>query len=263
MRGMSNRGVIAAAVGIGAGLLLAAAYFGAPYAGLHVSPTVVMIWVAIFVFGSTVALITQTALTKTADKSPKPWRRLSDLARGDYPHFPKSGLRLVLKPDTVIEEWGVVKHPDKYKDGDAFLTIKKATGKAIFNPVVISRLFGVMAGFGNFLHIILVNEHDEFIGYIPAPYARLRMTGPEAENRIRKYVVDVLDKPSERSIDLREIGGLSMNETIGDNELITEALRKLSEGLFRGFVVFRGRRNRKPLGVIWEDDLYRAAMKKD
>lgn len=260
---MADKGVVSALIGIGAGLLFVSAYCGAPYAGINVNPTMLILAAAVTAFGASVALLAFTALSRPEQKTPKPWRRLNDLARADYPHFPNGGLRPVLRPDTVIGEWDVVRHPEKYGQSDVILTIKKSSGKAIFNPVIISRLFGILAGFPNFLHILLLNEHDEFLGYIPAPYARLRMTGPEAETRITKYIVDVLAKPTEKSIDLREIGGLSMDETISDNELVTAVLKKLSEGLFRGFVVFKDKRNRKPIGVIYEEHLYRAAMKAD
>ncbi len=263
MWGEVNKGVIAALVGLGAGLVLAGAFFGAPYAGVSISPTLVMISVAIFVFASTVTLLTHTALTAPEKKGPRPWRRIGDLGLKEYLHFPKGGLRPVLRPDSIIDEWDLLRHTAHYKDDEVFLTIKKAKGKLIFNPLVIQRLFKQIAGFPGFMHILLVNEHDEYIGYIPAPYARMKLTGSEAESLITKYIIDVLADPKQKGIDLREIGGLSIDETISDNETVSGALQKLSEGLFRGFVVFKDKRNRKPLGVIYEADLYRAAIKTD
>lgn len=263
MRGVVNKGVIAALVGLGAGLLLAGAYVGAPYAGVSISPNTVMVFVAVVVFASTIMLLTHAALSRPEKKGPRPWRRIGDLKPEEYVPFPKKGLRPVLKPDTAVGEWDLMRHPDRYKDDDILLTIKKAKGKAIHNPLVIQALFEKIKGFGGFMHILLVNEHDEYVGYIPAAYARWKMTGDDAESRITKYIVEVLADPERNSIELREIGGLSIKETIPDSETVSSALQKLSEGLFRGFVIFKDMRNRKPVGVIYEEHLYRAAIKGD
>jgi hypothetical protein len=258
-----SKGLIASLAGLGAGLVLAGAYFGAPYAGVSISPTMVMVAVAVFVFASTVTLLTHTALTAPDRKGPRPWRRIGDLGPKEYRQFPGRALKPVLKPDTFIDEWDLVRHTKRYENDEVFLTIKKAKGKLIHNPLVIQRLFRQIASFPGFEHILLVNEHDEYVGYLPAAYARLKMTGTDAESLITRYIVDVLANPKQKSIDLREIGGLSIDETISDNETVSAALQKLSEGLFRGFVVFKDKRNRKPVGVIYEEHLYRAAIKLD
>ena len=259
-----NKGVIAALVGLGAGLLLAGAYVGAPYAGLSIPPTVVMVFVAVFVFASTVTLLTHAVLFTPEKKGLRPWRRICDLGPKEYLRFPRRGLRLVLKPDSVIDEWDIMRHSDRYMDSDILLTIKKGKkNQDIFNPLVIRRLFKQLQSHGGFMHVLLANEHDEHVGYIPAFSARTRMTSDDADSRISKYIIDVLADPTLHSIDLREIGGLSVDETVSDTETVAEALQRLSEGLFRGFVVFKDKRNRKPIGVIFEADLFKAAMKKD
>jgi hypothetical protein len=254
-----NKIAIATAIGIGAGLALVGAYRFAPYAGFHPTPALVMVVVAIFAFGSSVAVLVFSALNKPEKKPVKPSKRLSRLGKDDYAHFPTSGVQIVLRPDSAIEELDVVRHPSSYAKSDIFLKIKKARGKAVFNPILIKRLFEALEDFGGFLHVILVSEHDEYVGYLPAAYARVNLVGKDAESQISKYIVDVLANPTDSSR-LTEINGLPFKATISEDETVSGALKKISGGLFRGLVVFRDSRNRKPVGVIYAEDLIKLSM---
>ncbi len=253
---MTSKGVVSAATGVGAGLLLTAAYIGAPYAGVRVTPTVITLAAAVAAFGASVALPTLTAISKPEPKKAASQRRLSELKDSDYPHFPRHGLRIVLKPDTVIEELDVVRHPETYLEKEVLLVIKKTNGKAVFNPVIIKKLITTLKGFQNFLHILLVDEHDEYVGYIPAFWARKEMVGGNGETLIVKYIIDVLASPYGQSIFLRDIGGFSIEDTIFDHETLAAALQRVSGG-FRGFVVCKHKSLRRPKGVIYEGDLVR------
>ena len=255
-----NKIAISCAIGAGAGLALAGAYVCAPYAGVYLTPTAMIVSAAVVAFGSSIALLCLSVLGKTEKKLEKSSKRLSALSLEDYAHFPATGVHIVLRPDSVIEELDVVRHPEAYAKKDVFLTVKKSSGKTVFNPILIKRLFERLSRFENFVHILLVNEHDEYIGYMPAGYARLRLLGEDAESLIRKYIVDVLADPK-TSAALIEIGGLSKDETISDGERVADALKKAAEGFFRGFVVFKDKRNRKPVGVIYTEDLVRLSMK--
>jgi hypothetical protein len=257
-----NRIAISCAIGAGAGLALAGAYLVAPYAGVTLTPTAVLVFAAVVAFGSSVALLTMLTLAKPEKKKAPSTKRLSDLLLGDFAHFPTAGMHIVLRPDSVVEELDVVRHPDAYAKKDIFLTIKKSSGKTVFNPILIKRLFENLSRFENFVHILLVNEHDEYIGYMPAGYARWHLLGEDAESLIRKYIVDVLADPK-TSAALIEIGGLSKDETIYDNERVADALKRAAEGFFRGFVVFKDKRNRKPVGVIYTEDLVRLSIRTD
>jgi CBS domain-containing protein len=252
-----NKVAISALVGCAAALAVSGAYLGAPYVGYHIDPAMLMATAAVVAFGSAVAVLTLSALSKPEKKRPKKSRQLCDLAKEDYAHFPTGGLKIVLRPDSVIDEFDVVRNPKNYEKKDIFLIIKKSSGKSMFNPVLIKRLFVTLKDFENFLHILLVNEHDEYVGYIPAAYVRWNMVGGDAESKIVKYAIEVLADPKTNSIRLREINGLSMDEAVFDNETVAAALKKVSEGLFRGFVVFKNKRIRKPVGVIYEEDLVR------
>jgi hypothetical protein len=252
---------ISCAIGVVAGLALAGAYFAAPYAGVSVAPATLMIAAAIVAFGSSVAILTLSALSKPEKKQDKkPTKRLSELADEDYAHFPTTGVRIVLRPDSSIEELDVVRHPSAYVKSNIFLTVKKSSGKSVHNPILLKRLFLALKDFELFLHIVLMNEHDEYVGYIPAAYARAWLVGDNAESLIRKYFVDVLADPKASSGKLIEIGGLSKDETIADSERIGDALKKVSDGLLRGLVVFKDKRNRKPIGVIYSEDLVKLNM---
>ena len=259
-----NKTAISIAIGFTAGLALAAAYIGAPYAGFTFAPAQVMVAAAVILFGSAVALLTMSALAKPEKKKPRSSKRLSDLGVDDYSHFPTTGLRIVLRPDSVIEELDVVRNPSSYTDKSVFLIIKKSSGKSVFNPVILKRLFERLSGFANFAHVLLVNEHDEYVGYIPAGYVRRELLSAEdTESLIVKYIVNVLASPRGSDV-LRQISGqisgLSVDECISDNETVSTALKKVTEGLFRGLVVFKDTRNRKPIGVIWSEDLIKLVI---
>jgi hypothetical protein len=265
---MANKGVIAAFAGVGAGSVMTAAYFGAPYAGYHISAMTMTLAAAVAAFGASISLLTLSALTRVEKKKPASTTRLRDLDFKAFEHFPTGGVRIVVKPDTAVTDFGVVRHPKDYEGRDVFVTIKKASGKSVFNPIVLKQLFEALKNFENFIHILLINEYEEYIGYVPAAYARAYMIGDNAETQIARYITDVLADPG-YSIVLREIGGFSMKKCIGlsvrdcipDDALVSEALKKMTDLHLRGLVVFKDQRNRKPVGVIYDEDLVRLMLK--
>ena len=251
---------ISALVGVTAALVMGGGYVGARYAHIHIDPQVLMVAAAVVAFSSSVTILTFSALSKPDKKKPKRTRALSELELGDFAHFPTGGLKIVLRPDTVLEELDVMQHPSAYQAKDVMLTLKKSTGKSEYNPVKILALLEKLRRYYNFLHILLLNEHDEYVGYIPAAYVRMKLMASSAPlDLIKKYFIDVLKEPSSSYI-LREINGLSNDESVFDNETVTAALKKVSFGLFRGLVVFRNKRNRKPIGVVYEEDLVKLDM---
>jgi hypothetical protein len=258
---MADKGVVAALIGVCAGLLLATAYLGAPYAGVHVNLETMMLAAAVSAFAASVALLSFMALPKAAPKKHAQSRRLGDLDGKTFARFPTTGVRLVLKPDSVIEEWDIVRSNsagEKYAKKEILLVVKKSNAKVSFNPLVIKKLFNALKLYQGFLHIVLVNEHDEFVGYMPAAYARLYLCGDGAEAQITKYIVDVLGNPDNTI--LRSIRGLSRHDTIFDHNTVRDAQRKVTEDHLLGLVVFRDKRIRKPLGVIYEEDLVKLTL---
>jgi hypothetical protein len=105
----------------------------------------------------------------------------------------------------------------------------------------------------------MVNEHDEFVAYMPAAFARLFLHSDGAEAQIVKYIVNVLANPDASTI-LRDIRGLSKHDTIFDHNTVIEAQRKVTEDHLHGLVVFKDKRIRKPLGVIYEEDLVKLTL---
>jgi CBS domain len=259
---MANKGIVASLIGVTAGLLLATAYFGAPYAGVQVNPTMMTVAAAAAAFAASVGLLSFMALHKPAEKKPALSRKLRDLDNKAFAHFPTGGVKLELKPDSVIEEWDIVRNAsakENYADRDILLTIKKSKAKQPFNPSVIRKLFNALKLFQGFIHITLVNEHDEFVGYMPAAYARLYLTVDGAETQIVKYIADVLANPDAGAV-LRDIRGFSRHDTIFDHMTVRDAQKKVTEDHLYGLVVFKDKRNRKPLGVIYEEDLVKLTM---
>lgn len=259
---MASKGVVSAASGLAAGLLMIAAYFGAPYAGLHLTPATLTLAAAVAAFGASVALLTLTALHAPVDKKPAQSRKLRDLDDKAFARFPGGGVRLVLKPDSVIEEFDIVRNAsaaERYAKKDIFLVIKKSNAKMPFNPLIIKKLFHALRLFEGFVHIVLVNEHDEYVGYMPAAYARLYLAGDNAESQIVKYIVNVLANPDSGTV-LRDIRGLSKHDVIFDHNTVRDAQKKVTEDHLYGLVVFKDKRIRKPLGVIYEEDLVKLTM---
>ncbi len=166
--------------------------------------------------------------------------------------------RLLACQKPLAETLDVVKHSSSYLDRPVLVTIKKSKDTRVFNPIVLKQLFAALKPFPGFLHILLTNEHDEFVGYIPAWRARTDFTGTNAETKIREYIVDVLADPS-TSTKLRDIGGLAMEDWISDGDTVAAAARKTSEGLLRGLVICKSGRKRKPYGVIFTEELYKLA----
>jgi hypothetical protein len=268
---MADKGVVAALIGIGAGLLLAAAYFGAPYAGYHFDITMMTLAAAVTAFCASVGLLVFVALPKPKKKKIDEIR-IRDLPPDAFARFPTDGPRPVIRPDMLPKDIGVVRDSGggKYADKNIFVTIKK--GKGIFNPNVLKQIFAGLKGYQNFIHVLLVNEHDEYVGYLPALYARSFMTGDNAETLIGRYITDVFDNPNART--LREIDSvlrdgvllkkciaLTCDDCISADRTVTEAMEKVTADHLRGLVVYHGHRNRKAIGVIWDEDLLRLVLK--
>ena len=267
---MQDKGVVAAGVGIGAGLVLGAVYYFAPYAGFHITPASLTLAAAVAAFCASVSLVTLTALPKPKKKKIEEIR-ICDLPRDAYERFPTDGPRPVVRPDTLPKDIGAVREngSSKYTDKSVFVTVKK--GKGVFNPNVLKQIFAGLKGYPNFVHVLLVNEHDEYLGYLPAVYARSYMIGDTGETLIARYITDVLDNPAANN--LREINstwsdgvlvkkciGLTQHECISDERPVSEAIERVTKDHVRGLVVYRGNRNRKPIGVLWDEDLLRFAL---
>jgi len=248
---------MAAAAGIVvAGILLASIYLG-----VRLPPALLMSVAAALSVGAATAVLTRYALDRPRDKPRgnellgKRLRDVKDLVAA----FPRGSgaVQLSIKADTAIDELEVVKYPANYAAKDIIVTLKdggKGNGPAaVFNPVTLKRLFVALKNQANFLHVVLIDKHDEFVGYIPGFRAKSEFTGGNAEGQIVRYIIDVFADHA-RSVNLRQIDGLSNTDIISDEARLAEARARL-EGGFHRLVVLHGGRHRKPVGLLHSEQL--------
>jgi hypothetical protein len=250
-----NKVAISAAVGT----TVAALAFAAPYAGVHIQPATLILAAAALSAGAASAIITSAVLNKPPKRSRNELlkERLTD--SGLIAKFPKTSesLALSVRPETRPEFLDVVKTPGKYTNKDIVVWLR-GSKDAKFNPVVLKQLFVALSKEANFLHVILTAKNDEFIGYIPASYARIRFCGADAEVQIARYIDDVFADQA-NSANLREIGGAGKFDVINDTAEVSDAVKRMSGG-FKRLVVLRDGYHRKPVGLIDFSDLMSGAL---
>lgn len=248
---------IAAAAGTGAAALLLLA----TYLGLRLPPALLMSVASALSVGAATAVLTHHALVRPREKSrghellEKRIRDIRDLVSA----FPRGGgaVQLSVKADTAIDELDVVKSPASYADREIILTLKESgksgTPASVFNPVTLKRLFVALKNQANFLHIVLIDKHDEFIGYLPSFRAKSEFTGANAEGQIVRFIIDIFADHA-KSANLRQIDGLSHTDTISDEARLSEARGRMEGGFHRLVVLHRGR-HRKPVGLLHFEQL--------
>ncbi|MBV9692768.1 MAG: hypothetical protein JO261_03620, partial [Alphaproteobacteria bacterium] len=135
--------------------------------------------------------------------------------------------------------------PPSDTNKDIMVTLR-GSRRMSFPTVTLQQLFLMLKPF-NLLHVLLLDDRDQFVAYLPGKRALKEVTGSDAADKISKYVVSVLDNP-ENSEAVREIGGAGQNDTIKSAQDIGDAQKELwkSESI-QGLIVFRGAR---PVGYI-------------
>jgi hypothetical protein len=245
-----NKVALSAAVGVA----VAGAALAAPYAGLHLPPVMIMLGAAALSAGAASAVLTNSILAKPASNSRDNvlGERLG--SSGLVLKFPKTSesLALSVRPDTRPEHLDAVKNPGKYASKDIVVWLRGSKDEK-FNPVLLKQLFSALSRQGNFLHVILTAKNEEYVGYIPASFARVRFVGADAEVQIARYIVDVFSEHA-NSVYLREIGGAGAFDVINDNAELAEAIKRMAGG-FKRLVVLRNGYHRKPVGLIDFSDL--------
>jgi hypothetical protein len=243
--------IISAVLGItAAGAVMAAVRYG-----LHLSPAEMMMIAAALSVGAAVAVLTGTIAGKTG-KGKKNILLSSQLKEAGHliAKFPHGGdiLALSIKPDTLIDRLEVVADPGKCITRDIMVTLKNS-GSTKFNPVELKRLFVALKDQPGFIHLVLMDSHGEFVGYIPGFYAKREFSGPNAEVQIAKYVDDVFADDN-NSVNLRQIEGAGKSDIISDEDKISDAIVKMAGG-FRRLVVLRRGYHRRPIGLVNFSDL--------
>ncbi|MGD0143489.1 MAG: hypothetical protein ABSC92_10040 [Rhizomicrobium sp.] len=243
--------VISAVLGIAA----AGAVMAAPYAGVQISPIMMMMLAAALSVGAAVAVMTRMVADK-AGMSKKDILLSSQLKEAGQliARFPQGGdmLSLSIKPDTLIDKLEVVDQPGKCITRDILVTLRNS-GSTKFNPVELKRLFVALKDQPGFIHLILLDSHGEFVGYIPGFYAKQEFTGTNAEAQIAKYVDNVFSDDN-NSVNLRQIEGAGKPDVISDEDKISDAIVKMAGG-FRRLVVLRRGYHRRPIGLVNFSDL--------
>ena len=250
-----NKVAVSAAVGVG----VAGAAFAAPYAGVQIPLTTMIFAGAALSMGAASAILTNALLAKPPKKARNDLMSERLSTSGLILNFPKpsESLALSVRPETRPELLDAVKNPGRYsKDIVVWL---RGTKEAKFNPVVLKQLFTALSREGNFLHVILTAKNDEFIGYIPAAYARTSFCGPDAEVQIAKYIVNVFADDA-NSVNLREImGGAGKSDVISDSAEVADAIKRMAGG-FKRLVVLHNGYHRKPVGLLDFNELMSGAL---
>lgn len=253
-----SRFAIAATSFLVVALALAGAYFGARFGGIHVDlPVFVAVAAGLAASASFALLMVSIFARPAAARAYAPTRLNEDPVWRFIVPFKEAGtMQLMVRPGLPVEillmrAERVFKNPTEHAERKIVLTLKKAKkGGEPFNPVVLKQLFETLKPFANSEHVILLNEHDEFMGYIPWASAVKEFTGDNAESKIVKNIVEVLDDPS-KSVRLRMLGGMATQDAISDKETIYEAAKKTwFDDPMHGLVIYHGERNRKLIGII-------------
>lgn len=242
-----KRIAISAAIGIA----VAGAALAAPYAGLHVPLPMMMMAAAALSMGAAAAVLARSMMDApdkhaTGEKLlPLQLKHAGNL----FDKFPgrAGALDLVIRPDQKLEYLDVLKHPDKYKANDITVRLK-ASGSARFNPVELKILFAALGEQPGFIHLLLLDKSDEFVGYLPGFAAKRLFTGADAVGNITRYVVDVFTDDSNSAM-LSTVEGAGKGDIISDEVKVAAVLAKMAGG-FRRLVVLRNGYHRRPVGVI-------------
>lgn len=249
----------AAAIGIGAGGLLFCGFIGAWQHGIRIPPDFFLPSIAAFVFAATVAVFALVALERPSHSGAKATLRLNEEPATDYIYAfagPKVA-SILARPDMTVGEM-LVRHsaamknaPDK-TDQTIALTIRSSNRKP-FASITLQQLFLTLKPFP-LDHVLLMNEKNNFVGYIPGKRALKEFIGDAAVENIDKYIVKLLERPSENAV-LREIGGATNDDTIKENDTTQKAEAYLwAHEKAHGLVVHRGL---QPIGYISKVDVLR------
>ncbi len=236
----------------------AGAWFAAPYAGLQRDASLIAAIMAFVAAAISAFSVINVHFRRQPGGHAYQATRLNEdpVWRFIVPFKDAATLPVLARPGLPVEillirNERVFNNPQDHPDRKIMVTIKKSKkGGPVFNPVIVKQLFDKLKDFKKSEHVILVNEHDEFMGYIPWANAVKDFTGDNAESKIVKNIVEVLDDPS-KSTRLRAMGGMATQDLISDGDTIHDAAKKTwNDDPMHGLVVYHANRNRKLVGVI-------------
>ncbi len=240
--------------------LLATAYFAPPMLGWRIEPSQVMAVAVILASGASIGAFLLIALTRPpVGRRSRAALMLNEDPAKEYV-FPFRGeniVQITARPDMSVGEM-LVRFGDTFKSPPDKLTKTivvtiKGSPKKPFASMMLQQLFTVLKPY-TVEHVLLMNERDDFIGYIPGKRAVKEFSGDKGIEAIDKYVVQVLAKPGECAI-LRELGGSTNDDTVAENENAFQAQAKLwANEKIQGLVL---QRKLRPVGYISKVDVLR------
>jgi len=257
--GRMNR-IAIAAIGILAVLAPLALYFAVPRMGVHLDTNFIVLLAGALAFGaSTAALLTGVAGRQGASR-PYQRSRLNEMPTTQKISLFRDAekLEITARPEQTVGEI-LVRFGDTFKnlpehmDKKIVLTLK-GSKKKDFNPVVLRQLFATLTPF-KLEHVLLMQEGETYVGYIPGKRAAADFAGANAETKIADCIVKVLAKPDDdKSLKaLRGMSGATLNDTVDEADNIRQAVIKFNadDGV-QELVVHR---HLKPIGILTRSDL--------
>jgi hypothetical protein len=257
--GDMKRRLLAVAIGLGAGLLLLGAYLAALNAGIHLRPDLVVAGSAALVFAGAVALFALVTMDRPAFRSARAALPLNEDPAKEYIYFFRgpATLQISARPDMSVGEM-LVRFGDDFKAPPEKMTkaitvTLKGSPKKPFATITLQQLFAVLKPY-NLEHVLLMDDKDAFVGYVPGKRAKTEFTGDKAMENIDKFIVKVLTRTSESAV-LRDLGGVTGDDTIKESETAFDAQAQLWKNeKVQGLIV---QRKLKPVGFISKVDVLR------
>jgi hypothetical protein len=208
-------------------------------------------------FGASTAALLLVATTRPGTAKPYQRTRLNEMPVTQKISLFSDADKLAItaRPEQsageILVRFGdTFKNPPEQVDKKFVVTLR-GSKKAAFNPVVLRQLFATLAPF-KLEHVILMQEGDTFVGYIPGKRAAADFTGANAETKITDCIIKVLANPSESKA-LKAMSGATMNDIVADTDNIRQAVIKFNaDDTVQELVVHR---HLKPFGVITKSDL--------
>lgn len=254
-----RRRLIAAVIGLGAGALLLGAYFAVLHYGIPLRSDIVFAAAAAFVFAGAVAVFALVSMDRPAFRNTRAALVLNEDPAKEYVFFFRGAgtLPITARPEMSVGEM-LVRYGDEFKSPPdkmtkAIVVTIKGSAKKPFPAITLQQLFTILKPY-SLEHVLLTNEKDDFVGYIPGKRAAKEFTGDKGIENIDKYIVSVLAKPDEAAI-LRELGGVTADDTIAEGDNAFEAAAKLWKNeKVQGLILHH---KLKPVGFISKVDVLR------
>jgi hypothetical protein len=251
--------LLAALIGVCAGLLLGGAYAGALYAGIPVKPEWVMAGAAALAFAGAVSVFALVAMDPPTSRTARAALVLNEDPAKEYIYYfrgPET-LQIHARPEMSAGEM-LVRFGDAFKEQPekmtkAIVVTLKGSPKKPFATTTLQQLFAVLKPY-NLEHVLMMNEKDEFLGYVPGKRAAKEFAGDKAMENIDKFIVKVLTNPSDCGV-VRELGGATHDDTIDERENAMNAQAKIwANEKIAGLIVHQ---RLKPVGYIAKVDVLR------